>query len=195
MNKKGFTLIELIVTVAILAILSTVFVMSNLNAMEKQRKEADITAMEQVDSYLKEILLNDDVFNEIETNKDTILESTATGQPANTLVLNFKVTKEGDDSYLFISNQGDTISTLKTNGPLLLYQKCPVLYKYLVDYFDGSDSEPGKIKLTSANYKYGTYTVCIEFNTAQVSVNRPISISNDSVTITNTGAEHISRNK
>ena len=51
MNKKGFTLIELIVTVAVLAILSTVFVMSNLNAMEKQRKEADITAMEQIDNY------------------------------------------------------------------------------------------------------------------------------------------------
>ena len=195
MNKKGFTLIELIVTVAVLAILSTVFVMSNLNAMEKQRKEADITAMEQVDSYLKEILLNDDVFDEIENKKDIILEPKESGQPKNMLVLNFKVAKDGDKSYLFIDDGGTNVSTLKTNGPLLLYQECPILYQYLLEYFDGDNTNPGKIPLTSANYKYGTYIIRVEFNTAQVSVHRPVSISNDSVIITNSGAEHIARNQ
>ena len=89
MNKKGFTLIELIVTVAVLAILASVFVMSNLNAMEKQRKEADVVAMEQIDGYLKEILINEDIFDEIKNNQDAILEQSADSNIKNTLILNF----------------------------------------------------------------------------------------------------------
>lgn len=193
MNKKGFTLIELIVTVAVLAILASVFVMSNLNAMEKQRKEADVVAMEQIDGYLKEILLNEDVFDEITEKQETILEAPTGETNKSILTLNFKVAKSGDDSYLFIDKFGKTASMIKKAQSLSLYDSCPTLYRYLVEYFDGDDANPGKIKLTSANYREGLYVVTIEFNTAKISENRPAAISNDSVTITNSGGDLIYR--
>lgn len=195
MNKKGFTLIELIVTVAVLAILASVFVMSNLNAMEKQRKEADVVAMEQIDGYLKEILINEDIFNEIKENQDTILEKSVDSNVKNALVLNFAVQKDGDNGCLFIDDSGATMTKIGTSAAIPMYSKCPLLYTYLCEYFDGNESDPGKIPLTSANYKEGTYVVRIEFNAAQISENRPSSISNDSITITNSGGENLYRKK
>lgn len=195
MNKKGFTLIELIVTVAVLAILASVFVMSNLNAMEKQRKEADVVAMEQIDGYLKEILINEDIFDEIKNNQDAILEQSADSNIKNTLILNFIVQKDGDNGCLFIDDSGTTMTKIGTGATMPLYAKCPLLYTYLCEYFDGTETEPGKIPLTSANYKEGTYVVKVEFNAAQISENRPSSISNDSVFITNSGGESLYRKK
>lgn len=195
MNKKGFTLIELIVTVAVLVVLASVFVMSNLNAMEKQRKEADVVAMEQIDSYLKELLINEDVFDEIKSNQESILEAPSPGAIKNKLVLNFAVQKEGDNSCLFIDDGGTTMTKIGTGANTPLYTKCPILYGYLCEYFDGDENNPGKIPLTSANYKEGTYVVTIEFNAAQISANRPGSISNDSLSITNSGGENLYRQK
>lgn len=195
MNKKGFTLIELIVTVAVLTILASVFVMSNLNAMEKQRKEADVVAMEQIDGYLKELLINEDVFNEIQNNQESILEAPSPNAVKNKLVLNFTVTKDGDHGCLFIDDSGATMTKIGTGANTPLYIKCPILYGYLCEYFDGDADSPGKIQLTSANYKEGTYIVTVEFNAAQISANRPASISNDSISITNSGGENLYRNK
>lgn len=195
MNKKGFTLIELIVTVAVLVVLASVFVMSNLNAMEKQRKEADVVAMEQIDSYLKELLINEDVFDEIKSNQESILEAPSPGAIKNKLVLNFAVQKEGDNGCLFIDDGGTTMTKIGTGANTPLYTKCPILYSYLCEYFDGDENNPGKIPLTSANYKEGTYVVTIEFNAAQISANRPGSISNDSLSITNSGGENLYRQK
>ena len=121
MNKKGFTLIELIVTVAVLAILASVFVMSNLNAMEKQRKEADVVAMEQIDGYLKEILINEDIFNEIKENQDTILEKSVDSNVKNALVLNFAVQKDGDNGCLFIDDSGTTMTKIGTGAAIPMY--------------------------------------------------------------------------
>lgn len=194
LNKKGFTLIELIVTIAILAILSSIFVMSNLNSMENERRKADVVAMGQIDDYLKEALLKDDVFEEIEQKHKDLLEDNGSGKN-DTLVLNFKISTEGKDSFVYINKTGDTRTTIKKNETMLLNNECPVLYKYLCEFFDGSDSTPGKIKLSSANYKYGTYTVYIAFNTAKVSSNRPMAISNDSVAITNSGDKKVFRTK
>lgn len=166
-HKKGFTLMEVIVAIAILAITSSILAVSYTNVMETQRRQADLEVLKNIDTNLKQIFMYDDAFNEIKTHV----------YDKNKIHLVFVVSKPGGEHDSFIKLKDTCINGTTTK----LEAVCPNLYKYLKDYVGE------KIILTAAGYKDGYYRVDIAFNGAKVSDIRDFVITNDSVLVTNSG--------
>jgi prepilin-type N-terminal cleavage/methylation domain-containing protein len=175
LNKKGFTLVELLVTVALMAIVASVVVSSYTNVMESQRMEADMAMLHQLDDSVKQILLYDDAFEDI---KDHVYDD-------NKMKLTFYLSQNKTDSYVSLD---DTIINLGTAEEGNLENTCKVLYQYLVEYI-GSDI----IDLESSSYKFGTYEIYIEFNGAKVSDIRDYTITNDTLSVTNSNDSYMSQ--
>lgn len=170
-SSRGMTLIELIVSIAILAIVSSVLVSSYTNVMEDQRMQSDLSKLNEIDVTLKQILLYDDVFEEI---KPLVYDK-------NKLKISFKLTTldGGHKAKVVLSD-----ATLNDSGELLK-DKCEILYEYLTEYVGQS------ISLDSASFKGGYYRIYITFNGTQVSEIRDYTITNDTVTVTNSGGEEM----
>jgi prepilin-type N-terminal cleavage/methylation domain-containing protein len=175
LNKGGFTLVELIVTIALMAIVASVVVSSYTNVLESQRMKADMSTLNHIDDSLKQILLYDDAFEDI---KDHVYDD-------NKMKLTFYLSQDKTDSYI---NLSDTIINIGTSKEGKLDSACEVLYQYLVEYI-GSDI----IDLESSSYKFGTYEVYIEFNGAKVSDVRDYTITNDTLSVTNSDDEQMSQ--
>jgi prepilin-type N-terminal cleavage/methylation domain-containing protein len=164
--SKGMTLIELIVSIAVLAIVSAIFVSSYTNVMENQRRQSDITRLNSIDIAFEQVLLYNDAFDEV---RPCVYDN-------NKLQVNFQlVSNANGESYVDLSK-----ATLN-NSTLLLKDKCPTLYGYLTEQIDEI------INLDSASYKIGHYRVYITFNGTQVSDIRDYTITNDSIIVTNSG--------
>ena len=180
-SRGGLTLVELIVTIAILAIASSVLVSSYTNVMEKQRMRADMSILNNIDTSLEQILLYDDVFEQIK-EKNWLHDE-------NMLTLIFKV-KTDDEGRGCIYLEDTTING--EDHPLV--GNCDLLYQCLVDYV--GEDEDGVIYLSSASYKNGFYQVDIEFNKTTVSTVRgDPTINNDVIIITNSGDTNLYRQK
>jgi prepilin-type N-terminal cleavage/methylation domain-containing protein len=164
-NNRGFTLIELIVIIAVIAVASAILVSSYANIMENQRKKADMTSLQNIDLGVEQILFYDDAFRDIENYV----------YDKNKVDLIFKVKTDGKkNGYVDVSD-----AYINDMGPLS--DLCPVFYDYLVKQVGE------EIILTSPNYRDGCYIVYITFNGVQLSEIRDFVISNDGAVITNSG--------
>ena len=76
-NSEGFSLIELIIAVAILAVLTGLLAPQFIKYVEKSREVRDVQAMDTVYSAVQVVLTSDDVYEELlaETEKGKIQES------------------------------------------------------------------------------------------------------------------------
>lgn len=166
-NKGGLTLVELIVTVAILAITSAMLGVSYVNVMEDQRQQSDLSKLNNIDTTLKQVLLYDDAFEDVE---DMI-------QANGKLTINFLVTTN-DSGKSSVDMSLATINDETTP----LSENCKVLYKHLCDQVGYT------VQLSSANHKQGFYRVFIEFKYTEVSKVRPGTSTNDVIKITNSGS-------
>lgn len=167
-NNKGLSLIELIVTVAILAVAATLFVSSYTGTMEDQTMQADMVALNNIDTTLQEIFIYDEVFDDVENY----------AKDQNQLVITFAVEKNDDGYGVVRINDAAVSDSVKTDTALTGF---PDLYKYLKNYVGD------EIVLTSTNYKNGYYKVHVTFSRDI----RGGGIDNDSVIISNSGDSYL----
>jgi prepilin-type N-terminal cleavage/methylation domain-containing protein len=167
-NKKGFTLVELVVTVAILAVASVIMVTTYTNVMANQRMKADMASLSEIDDGFKNVFLYDDAFEEVKAHV----------HDENKFTVKFPVCI--NDSQTIVSIQDAVVS----NTGNKLKDQCDIIYEYLVEYV-GTE-----IELESSNYKDGFYEIYITFNGTKVSDVRDYVINNDNVLVSNSGDEY-----
>ena len=78
MNNKGFSLVELIIVIAIMAILIAVLAPQYLRYVEKSRLQADNSAIGEVANAIKVAAANDDINQEIGSSVTVKLDSSYT---------------------------------------------------------------------------------------------------------------------
>ena len=167
-DQRGLTLIELLVTIAILAIVSGMLITSYTNEMENNRKDADLTNLMRFDNAIKSSLMENEAFEQV---KDDVFDY-------NKLTITIPVKQNPQNTK---KGQAD-IEKAYLNGTEsnLLQDSCAILYEYITDELGT------KIDLQSSSYRKGTYTVRIEFGGTQVSEIREFEINNDTIDVSNT---------
>ena len=79
MNNKGFSLVELIIVIAIMAILIAVLAPQYLRYVEKSRLQSDNTTLGEIANAVKVAAANDEINGEISATAATITVPTALG--------------------------------------------------------------------------------------------------------------------
>ena len=167
-RNAGFTLIELIVTIAILGIVSTLFISSYTDVMRQKRQEADTAVLNDLNSQLNILLTDVAIWDEV---VDELAPSSA--NKVDTLYLTFVCTPYGKQGQFRLA---DTKIGRGTSGPLLS-ANMPFLYRGLVDTFGNT------IKMESSDHRTGEYIVACKFNSEQLSSVREFTITNDNTQI------------
>ena len=181
LNNRGLTLIELIVTIAVMSVVSAMAFSTFSNSMEDQRKKTDMSMLNSIDTSLMQILMDDHVFEEIKNAKGRS-EAESIIYEKNKMHLVFYAKYDSNTKKGSVS-----LADTEVNGwGRKLENTCPTLYAYLVEYVGN------KIDFTSRSYRNGTYVVNIAFNGAMVSELRGFTIVNDNIAITNSGDEYLS---
>ena len=127
-NKKGFTLLEIIVTVAVLAALATMLVPSFIHAQNDSRRNQDETKFQSVCTAFKTSLAEPEVIKEVEKLCDN-----------NKLTITFEIT---DDGLLAFGN-GEIVGNLdkkRVEGSTLwlnTYQTVGLTYDLASNDFKG----------------------------------------------------------
>lgn len=185
-NKKGLTLIEVLVAVFLLAIASSFIFLTYTNVIESKRAEADLSKLQNIDTTLKQILIEDDVFDDIikcvDNDKYVELVFTINNDAKKYVDTNGAQGIQGEkNGYVLM----DEVYAKTSSGDILIKSKCPLLHKTLVDYLTE------RIDLESNECQYGEYIVTIEFGFTQVSSIRDPVLHNDLIVVTSSGKEHI----
>lgn len=175
-KNKGMTLVELIVTIAILAVAAAVLGVSYTGVLEDQRMDADMARLNDIDNALLQVLLYDDAFDEVKKYIDD--EGYVYAEDKITIVFPIEM-DANKNSTVKVRN-----ATINGTGARLS-SKCDKLTKYLIEYVGE------EIDLDSTSYKRGSYSVCIQFNYAKVSFIRDPVINNDAMSATNSGDSDI----
>ena len=86
-ENKGFSLVELIVVIAIMAVLTSVLAPSLLGYVEKSRMQKDDSAMGEVTNAIKLALADQDVYDEclyynVSNNFSCYVDGDTSGSPA-----------------------------------------------------------------------------------------------------------------
>ena len=167
-KNKGFTLIELIVTVAIMSILSVLVISSYTKVVREQRHDADTATLNDLNYQLNILFTDIQIWNEVvdelspnKNNKNDTLNITFVCTPAG---------KKGNFN-LVSTKLGNSES-----GPALSAEM-PMLYQGLKDTFGD------KIVMESSDHQSGTYVVTCKFNSEQLSSVREFTITNDNTRI------------
>lgn len=174
-KNKGFTLVEILVTLAIVAILSAGVTVVYLTQLSTKRVEADTEQLHYIDENMKLYTSYSDVFSELRDGSLLVSVSETEPDKKDTVTFEFVPEKVGSKYVVKIGNgtvNGEAASKIQT--------VCPKLFNYF------TESENDEIKLENDDFKEnGKYTVTITFNATKVSAVRDYSISNDAVSVTN----------
>ena len=165
-QNKGFSLVELIVTVAIMGLVATFLVSSYTDQMREQRHQADTATLTEIDTQLKLLFTYDDVWEEVQ--KNVIGDDP---DKKDTLVIQFPCTPTSKAGEFILRNA--TVN----NATFTMESQLPVLYGHLRDTFGQS------IKMSSSDHISGTYVVTCKFPGNQLSSVRGWTLSNESVII------------
>lgn len=74
MNNKGFSLVELIVVIAIMAVLVGVLAPAYLSYVEKSRKQKDESAADEVKRAVETVMSEEDVYSAVQTADGATVE-------------------------------------------------------------------------------------------------------------------------
>jgi prepilin-type N-terminal cleavage/methylation domain-containing protein len=168
-SNKGFTLVELIVTVALMSILSVLVISSYTKVMREQRHDADQATLNDLNYQLSILFTDIAIWNEIVDE----LEPNKTNKN-DTLQLTFVCTPTGKKGTFKLAN---TKIGNSASGPALSGEM-PLLYQGLIDTFGDS------ITMESSDHQQGTYVVTCKFNSEQLSSVREFTLTNDNTRIT-----------
>jgi type IV pilus assembly protein PilA len=81
-QNKGFSLVELIIVIAIMAILAAAIAPALIRYIDKSRRADDLSAAETINSAMSSALANEDAYDEIQSHMNgTVIASALTGQP------------------------------------------------------------------------------------------------------------------
>lgn len=190
-NKNaGLTLVELVITIALLAIVGTFLVSSYSNTFEEKRMESDMVKMNSIDTTLNQIILEDEIFDEINALFKNDYDAGSLIFNNGALRLRFKLdmnsTTEDSSIVLSTSTGACNVYVVKNSGSVQKMSEClPKTYNYLVERVGDS------IDLESKSYKQGYYTVTVDFNYTQLTNVRKPTLADDSFNITNSGDANI----
>lgn len=81
-NNKGFSLVELIVVVAIMAVLVGVLAPAYLRYVEKSRYQKDMSAIAEVEEAIKIAVAEEDIFDDITVGQTYTVTVADNAQPA-----------------------------------------------------------------------------------------------------------------
>ena len=183
-DRKGLTLIELIVSLTILGIVAAFCIGTYFNLMTEKRKEVDLARLNALDASFAQILLQKDVFDEAKQ-----LLTDADGQIfSNKLILVCPVRYDLDATKpVVLLSDAKFIYEDPQRGEVQIAtsQRTQGMYLELVNHIGKEEM----IQLDSPFFAKGEYRVYIEFNYTQVASNRNKSITNDNIKITNSGME------
>jgi len=84
-QNKGFSLVELIIVIAIMAILAAAIAPALIRYIDKSRKADDLSAAEVINSSMSSALANEDAYDDIQTFMDGKVIASATAGSAFTL--------------------------------------------------------------------------------------------------------------
>ena len=166
-SNKGFSLIELLVALTIVAIVATITATTYTGVMQKQRAETDLETLHSIDTVLKDILVEDYIFEEVEK----VLQH----NKSDTYSIRFMLVNENGEKYVspqafYVKYGTDYIKATKTNNMARMY-----------DYLNGYLDE--KLLINSPTYQSGYYQIDITFPKVRVSAVRPEVWDNDSFEI------------
>jgi type IV pilus assembly protein PilA len=86
-QNKGFSLVELIIVIAIMAILAAAIAPALIRYIDKSRRADDLSAAETINSAMSSALANEDAYDEIQQYmKGTVIATATTGNPFDTTV-------------------------------------------------------------------------------------------------------------
>lgn len=97
MNNKGFSLVELIIVIAIMAVLMGVLAPQLLKYVEDSRVQTDLSAMAEVENAVKIALSVEDVYNSVSDGTTVTIQNNAQVATTNT-TLTSEVLKTIPDS-------------------------------------------------------------------------------------------------
>ncbi len=132
MNNKGFSLVELIIVIAIMAILIAVLAPQYLRYVEKSRLQADNSMIGEVSNAVKVALANEDVALNMGASDSWTPTQTATAATFTCTQLNGELQKVVGDQLKIGSN------TYKATAPVIVVTK---------------NASDGTFKVTCQNYK------------------------------------------
>lgn len=186
-KNKGFSLIELIVTIALLGVASTVLLVSYTNVMEKKRQETDLQRLKEIDHSVQQIFLQDDAFNEVypqDKKKQKWLIDVSGDKINDELKFIFHLSTKENKKKVVIE-----LGNARVNHDEYSIQSIlPIVSDYMDDYIEWP------IELKSSKFQLGgKYEVVVKFGSSQVAANRPLVCNNDDIQVTNSGSEFLGK--
>jgi len=160
-KNNGFSLVELIVTMALMAIITVVTISSFTTLTEESRQKADIEKLDRIGAIAQELFTYKEVFDEFVKNANS------DGEVKIKLPISM-MNKKGI-VYLADIKIGDTYKDLAIGAPKFR------------EYLTEAISFP--LNLNSNRYIDGYYLITIKLNKAQLSDVRDVSYSKDDVQI------------
>lgn len=167
-NKKGFSLVELVVVIAIMAIVATIAITTYTSQIQEKRREADLSVMKNVETQMGLLFSYESDFQDVKTK----LVGETVGYE-DTFILTLVCKNVQGKGKIKLSD-----SYIKGSETLLLKDQCPVFYK------DLCDSIGQEINMQSNEFRVGTYTITCVFDGVKLSSVREFSVTNDAVVIT-----------
>ena len=172
-ENKGFSLIELIVVVAIMAVLVAVLAPSLLAYVERSRAQKDNSAMGEVTNAFKLALADQEIYDEmIATGVNGAAVANAYTDLGNEKGGAFTGSVRGSNITFVSASKTLTIADGVINGDdtLVLSDKCPKTAARI-------ESIVGKtIELTSQTYRNSNYTVFIKMSTLNNATDSAITV-------------------
>ena len=111
MNNKGFSLVELIIVIAIMAILSAALAPQLMKYIEKSRVSTDQSSCTSIESCVNAALADEEIYKETATNADGAnIVINLTFKPGGTVVDAFTT----DNQFVVGAPAGKTFDKLKT---------------------------------------------------------------------------------
>ena len=180
LNKKGFTIVELVIVIAVIAILSAVLIPTFSNVIENARSTANLQeAKNELDSYVafmaaKGQTLNDGVVFVVEDNDGTELAYYAYYKGGLHEFSKTQVSVNGTlvaDSGISPLTYADLTGTNKSNYSVSINGN-PTNCSHKVSYFTNSSlAENGKLYVNGENATGGYYAVVFAYQA--VTLNAP----------------------